>query len=1057
MCMLGCCILKVSAQRAIIIKGTVIDEEGRPLPATTIRAKYSRTAVVSNYDGFSILINHFPDSLMIAHVGYKTIGIGLQSDTAFLNIILRSDDTALKEVVVNTGYQQVPKERATGSFDFIDNKTLNEQSGTGILQRLKGVANGVLFNPNIGNTDGLNIRGLSTINASQSVLIVVDNFIYEGNIANINPNDVESITVLKDAAATSIWGARAGNGVIVITTKKGHFGQALKIDAGANTIVAEKPDLYAVPAISSSGYIDVEQFLYQKGFYASAIFNSNYYHTPLTPAVEIFLARTNELISAEDSATQINALKAIDSRRQYDQYFNHAAVIQQYSLNLRGGRQDIAYNFGADYDKSRDASAAPFHKLNIHFGNTYQPVKNLRLDVSVYFTDSRAKSGQPSYSNPVTINGRHVPYLAFAGANGNPLPVDIGLRGSYTDTAGNGKLLNWKYYPLEDYKHQYSTTHIQEFVANAGMKYSIIKDLNVDIKYQYQKQQSTQQNMADTQSYYARNLINTYSRINTATGVVSYIVPVGGIVTTTNSYVESYNFRAQVNYNHTWRGGNINAIAGWETRQVEAHSDGSTLYGYTENPLSYTSVDPVNFYPKYTGGTGNIGSGSVLTHTLNRFVSIYANAAYTWKEKYILSGSIRKDASNIFGISANDKWKPLWSAGAAWNISEESFYRSKLLPYLKMRLTYGYSGNVDLSRSAVPIELISTPDYASSYYTNGRILTLNNPSLSWEKINMLNIGLDFASTKNILSGSLEYYHKKGTNLYGPSFYDYTTYGLSNQITKNVADMEGNGMDIKVQSQNIDRGFKWATGLIVDMNTDKITDYFSSPGSIFAATYGTSISPMKGKPVYSLLSYKWGGLDNQGNPRGYLNGQLSTDYSAIINKATSPDSLEYDGQALPKYFGSLSNTFSWKRFVLTVSIGYELGYYFRKPSINYYALFNSGIGYGDFDKRWQQPGDETKTNIPSMIYPDNSTRDNFYLLSEATIDKGDNIRLQFINLSYDFSNWKGMRKTPFSMLKIYLNASNLGILWKANKDDIDPDYPATVHPPRNFTIGIRTSL
>ncbi|ANI89693.1 hypothetical protein A9P82_10570 [Arachidicoccus ginsenosidimutans] len=765
------------AQRAVIIKGTVTNENGRPLPATTIRAKYSQTAVLSTAGGFSITVNHYPDSLFISHVGYKTISIRLQSDTAFLNIIMHPVDNALKDVVVNTGYQQVPKERATGSFDFIDNKTLNEQSGTNILQRLKGVANGVMFNPNIGNTDGLNIRGLSTINASQSVLIVVDNFIYEGNIANINPNDIESITVLKDAAATSIWGARAGNGVIVITTKKGHFGQALKIDATANTIIAGKPDLYSVPAISSSDYIDVEQFLYQKGFYSNDIFYSNYYHEALTPAVEIFLNRTNGLISAEDSAKQINALKAIDSRQQYDKYFNHAAITQQYSVNLRGGRQDIAYNFGADYDKTRDASAAPSHKINIHFGNTYRPVKNLQLNVSVYFTDSRAKSGQPSYSNPITINGRRVPYLAFADANGKPLPVNTGLLGSYTDTAGNGKLLNWKYYPLEDYKHQYSTTHIQEFIANAGISYKIIKDLSIDVKYQYQKQQTTQANMADTASYYTRNLINTYSQIDPETGVVNYIVPVGGILSTTNGYVESYNFRTQVSYNHNWGENNVTAIAGWETRQVDAHSDGNTLYGYTENPLSYTSIDPVNFYPLYTGGTGNIGSGSVLTHTLNRFVSIYANAAYTWKGKYVISGSLRKDASNIFGVSANDKWKPLWSAGAAWNISKESFYRSKLLPYLKVRLTYGYSGNVDLSRSAVPIELISTPDYYSSYYTSGRILTLNNPSLSWEKINMLNIGLDFSSLKNIVSGSVEYYHKKGTNLYGPSFYDYTTYGL----------------------------------------------------------------------------------------------------------------------------------------------------------------------------------------------------------------------------------------------------------------------------------------
>jgi TonB-linked SusC/RagA family outer membrane protein len=1043
----------------ITVHGRVLDKDNAPLFNVAIQVRGTKKGTVTDETGEFTLKNVGQNQILtFISLGYFSQDVPVNGrSNIMLHLVTDTKAAALREVaVVSTGYQTLPKERATGSFDFIDNKTLNEQVGTNILNRLNGVTSGVMFNPAIGNNNKLTVRGLSTINASKEVLVVVDNFIYEGGINNINPNDVLSVTVLKDAAATSIWGARAGNGVIVITTKKGQYNHPLKVDFNTNVIVTGKPDLFYLPRISSSDYIDVEQFLYQKGFYAGAISQANLSKTPLTPAVEIFLKKASGLITATDSASQINALKSIDSRNEYNQYFYQSAVTQQYSLNLNGGKDNIAYNMGVAFDRSVSELNAPFNKLNVHFDNTYKPLKGLQVNFGIYYTNSKSISGKPSYSNQITINGKQVPYLQFADKDGTPLPVDIGLRGSYTDTAGAGKLLNWKYYPMEDYKHNISTTNLQEYLSNIGLNYQIFKDLSLDVKYQYQKQQSTQRNLADTQSYYTRNLINTYSQLNRTSGTVKYIVPLGGILSVTNNTTESHNFRVQGNYTHQWKDHHINAIAGWEIRQVQNNSDGNTLYGYTSDPLSYMEVDMVNSYPTFIGGTGVIPGLPSITQTLNRFVSYFSNIAYSWKDRYTLSLSGRKDASNIFGVSANDKWSPLWSSGLAWDISKEPFYHLTPLPYLKLRVTYGYSGNVDLSRSSVPIERISPADYSYSYYTNGRILTLNNPALQWEKIGTFNIGVDFTTGKNLLSGSIEYYHKNAFNLYGTSNYDYTSYGLSNQITKNVANMTGRGIDVSLQTKNIDRKFRWITNFLFNFNTDKITNYYSALGSIFSGTDGTSISPMAGKPVYAILSYKWGGLDVNGNPQGYLNKQLSKDYNSIINSLTSPDSLVYSGQALPKFFGSIENSFSWKGFSLIVNVTYALGYYFRKPSIDYSGLFNYGIGYGDFSRRWQKAGDELITNVPSMIYPDDTNRDNFYLLSEATVAKADNIRLRFINIAYDFSK-SIIKNLPFSLITLYANASNLGILWKANKDGIDPDYPSSLKPSRSYAIGIRINF
>src|SRR5665213_422056 len=197
-----------------------------------------------------------------------------------------------------------------------------------------------------------------------------------------------------------------------------------------------------------------------------------------------------------------------------------------------------------------------------------------------------------------------------------------------------------------------------------------------------------------------------------------------------------------------------------------------------------------------------------------------------------------------------------------------------------------------------------------------------------------------------------------------------------------------------------------------------------------------------------------GLDTQtGDPLGYLNKQISKDYNSIVNSVTSVDSLHYNGPATPRFYGAVGNTFNWKGLSLSLNIAFKMGYYFRKPSIAYSILFSNGVGNADFSKRWKKPGDEKFTNVPSMAYPDVSNRDNFYLLSQNTVDKTDNIRLQFVNLSYDFSRLLPS-STIFKSLQLYLSAANLGIIWRANKDGLDPEYPSSLPPAQSYTIGVR---
>ncbi len=1050
------------------INGRVVSrQESRPIEGAGISLSKSGARTYSGTNGsFAVTASRTDDSLKVTHLGYQTKTLSLESIANGQNLMIVMDPLSqeMEEVMVySTGYQSLPKERATGSFTQLDEKALNQQTGTNILDRLDGVASGVMFDTKRGQSGqrklNLTVRGLSTINGPQDPLIVLDNFPYEGDINNINPNDIESITVLKDAAAASIWGARAGNGVIVITTKKGRFNQSTKVAFNTNVIVGEIPDLFSLPVMSSVDFVEVEEMLFNEGVYNRMIDAKPSYRA-LSPAVEIFLKRRQNLIPASEASAQIDALKQWDSRTDYLSYFYTHPVTQQYALNISGGSDTYAYSISGAYDKKLKETYAGNDKLNFRLQNTFKPLKNVQIDIGLYYTRSESQSGRPSY-NGIKVGGLEIPYLRLADENGNPVPVAKNYSQRYTDAAGGGKLLDWSYYPLDDYKHIRATSNIDGLIANLGVNYQLNSWISVSARYQYEKQQTNMHNLYGEQSYMARDIVNTFTQIDPVSGTVTYNVEKGGVLNTANKQLESSNIRGQLNIGKHWGEHDLSGIVGGEVRQTEGFDNSDTQYGYRNNPLGLGTTDFVNTYPTFiTGGKQRIPGGSSLGNTLNRFVSVFGNFGYSYKGRYLLSASARKDASNIFGVTANDKWKPLWSAGLGWGISEEPFYKSTLLPYLKIRTTYGYQGNVDLTRSAATI-ISYNPNNTDTNFPQARILQLNNPSLRWEKIGQFNLAVDFALKREILSGSIEFYRKRGTDLYGPVTFDYTAWGESNVITKNVADMKNTGFDISLKSKNVDRKFKWHTQALINMTRSKTLNYYG-PSSYSGGIVGDgrTITPLEGKPLYSIASYKWGGLDQAGNPQGYLDGELSTDYNKImfdvnLNGASS-GSIVYHGSSIPQHLGSLINTFDWKGLSLSVNLAYKFGYYFRKPSIAYKQLFDNGMGHSDFAKRWQKPGDEQSTNVPSMIYPANSNRDVVYRLSEATVARADHIRLRYINLSYNLPHFL-LEKIGIGDLQLYGNANNLGILWTADKEGLDPEYPASLSPLRTYTLGIRVNL
>ncbi len=1042
------------------IRGSIVSNIDRsPIANATIQLKINHKIAITDSGGyFTIPSPADTDTLLVTYIGYlpKHIFVSKRT-TQLLTIELeRNSNELLGVTVVNTGYQTLPKERATGSFEKIDTTLFNRAVSADVLSRLEGIASSTFFSKTTGSTD-LFIRGISTTNNNNTgPLIILDNFPYEGSLTNINPNDVLDITILKDAAAASIWGAKAGNGVIVITTKKGSYNNPFKLSFNSNLSIQQKPNYFkSRNYISSPDFIAVEQMLFNKGFYNPYISNT-YYGVTLSPVVEILARQKAGYISATEAEAQLTELGTYDVRNDYEKYLNATALKQQYSLSLNGGNAMINYRISAGLDQAPSTTIGNRQqRITVASMTQIRPLRSLELTVGLNYSNSKSYfNGFPEVpagmDKPVVY-----PYTRLADASGQALSIARNIRAAYIDTAGRGLLADWHYKPLEEINIADNTYASNDYLFKLSASYQILPGLKIEGSGQYEQAFSDLRNYYSTNTYYARNLINLYSAINN--GLLTKNIPHGGIADNTNTRLTAYALRGQISYSKQFSiNHQVSLIAGAENREVKTNTFQNRVYGFNDQLLTVIPVDYKTNFNWY----GNLGSGKIQDNTnygslTNRFISLYSNAAYTIADKYVISASMRKDASNLLGVNTNQKWNPFWSAGIGWALSKESFYRVSWIPYLKLRATYGFSGNIDNSLSALPtIMYANTANVLNLPYAS--IKSIPNPDLHWEKTGMFNIGIDFGLFNNRLNGSIEYYNKSAKDLLSYTPID-PTIGGGIVMMKNTASLVGNGIDIKLNATIIDAKLKWQSQILFSYVTNKVTRSFNEYASKGPyAGFGYTITPLTGKDPYALISFKWNGLDPQnGDPIGLINGSSSKDYAKLVTPR-SFDDMVINGTTRPPYFGSWLQTFSYKGFSLSFNVNYKLGYCFRRSTINYSSLFYNWTMNSDYNFRWVKTGDELHTSIPSMTYPSNSYRDDFYGLSEATIEKGDVIRLQDAIVECRFQRIK-LGGCYFSNPRFYSYITNLPILWRANHKGIDPDYGTSMAPGVSVSIGFKVDL
>lgn len=1040
------CSYSVLAQNKM--SGHLINNESVPLEGANVSLTNSNSIVTTDKNGyFSISSSADSGYIQLSALGYKTKLFRYNlSKASYYRIVMVANLDVIEEVVVSTGYQNVRKGTTTGSYDVIDKDLLNRNVSSNILSRIENLSPGLIFNHgDAANTDKFLIRGRSTINANAQPLIVLDDFPYDGDINNINPSDIESVTVLKDAAAASIWGARAGNGVIVITTKRGTTNSP-KVELVGNTTVTSRPDLQNIQLISSSDRIEVERFLFENGRYnaAKTPTNATSRFTPIPSAVELLIQNPADL------ELQLESLKTNDVRREIEKYFYRTSINQHYNLNVSGkGDINTYYISGGVNNNKSNLVGENYRRISLRSGNSFKVTNKLSVDANLNLFIVNEKNGNNNgYNSPQGSSTNFSPYTSFKSLDGESLPVHQMLRKGFIDTVGNNKLMDWNYRPLEEINNQQHTVSRRDYILNVGSKYNISDYLNATIKYQFQSQQDRLERLYKEESYYTRNLINDFTQINRTTGATSYPFPKGSILHTNNSETSSHQGRIQLNFNKSFEGKHVvSSLVGFEVKKLLTTIFQNQNIGYSQESGNITSaVDLIsNFRRNTTGTTGRISVLENYNEYRDNFLSYFGNFAYTYDNRYTLSGSLRKDEANLFGVNTNQKGTPLWSIGGMWNVSNESFFNSDFLTYLRLRSTYGLNGNISRSASALTTMSLANSGFSHQLPT-GVLGGAPNKNLAWENVKQVNIGLDFSIFNRRISGTVDFYKKYATDLLAQTPVD-PTYGVTTMYM-NIADMNNNGLDVQLHTINIQKNLNWSTTFNFGYSKGKVKKYLMPISSVGRSYLPVSLAnPLVGKPLFSVFALKWDGLDPKtGNPIGLVNGSQSLDYNAIYNSSTL-DELVFKGTAQPTYFGSILNSLKYRNFDLSINISYKWGYYFRRNSLSYTVLFNGFSGHADYSNRWKKEGDEKITNVPSMVYPANSNRDNFYQYSEILVEKGDHIRIEDLNFGYNINSNK-----RFKSIRLFAYVSNMNILWTNNSQNLDPYYNNIPKPSPSISLG-----
>lgn len=1069
------------------VTGTVTDEKGNPLPGVSVKPEGSKFGLSTSSDGtFSITFDKSYKTLVFSYVGMaperRELGTG-----SVLNIVLSADENTLKEVeVLSTGYQKLEKGQVTGAFGYVNQKEIAKTPAINLLERLEGKVPGVKFDI---RNNTVNIRGQNTYAANGSQpLIVIDGFPLQATnnetqqltalsnstssgyalLSRINPNDIESITFLKDAAASSIWGSGAANGVIVIETKKGRKNEPT-INVNSSLSISGVANFSKINRMSSAQYIDLESELVEKGFITDpASWTPGYYtfntNANTSDAMEWMFRVKRGTATASQRDSALTVLSGNDNTQQIKDYLLQKAVAQQYNLSLSGGGDKSTYYISANATNDRPVyrnNEATSYNFTANNTNEFFK-KRIVLSTGLTYnnTNSKINTAANTAMGNSTLGLR--PYDMLVDANGNHINRYLLFRPEVIDNFTKLGYLPWTYNSIDELNYSNSIIKENRIRVNVGLKAKATSWLDIDLNGNYQNSTSETINEDEQNSYNARTLINSATSVSSA-GKLVYGVPMGGIYRSTNSTGTDFAVRGNLNIHKTFNEiHQLNMIAGTEIRQSTYKSSSQTRYGFNDDTYLSTSVNPTIYYQTVYPWTSYIGAtDGTVTLKKVRYLSYFSNANYGLYNKYFASASVRFEDYTSVGASESLTKRPFWSAGLKWKVSGEDFMKSiHAVNDLNLRLTYGTGGRIPSGGLNESVINISSNDPLTGL-PYAAISSPANDMLSWELTKQLNGGLDLTMLNNRMTLNFDIYSKRSSGILVSLPYN-GTYGWTS-LTYNAATLSSHGLEFGIQGSLVrKKDWGWNTNLNFAYNNNRVTDSRFTKNTSLSLV--SSSTPMIDYSLDYLFVYRWAGLDNTGQSQIYdKNNNIVK--STTGNANLTSDDLKYAGRRSSPYYGGWSNDFNYKNFSLNVMMSYYLGGHFLKSSVSNYptyaGLYQGVIGtQSDLADRWRNPGDEAFTNVPGLSNI-NTNSINRYQYSDLLVRSSSYVRLQQIALSYSLPA-KVISRTPFKALSASVSARNLGLLWTKNKDGIDPDYVnkntySNLPPTKNYVFGINATF
>ena len=1012
-------------EELVVIKGVVKDEGGEPLPGVTVMVAGTTVGVTTNADGEFSLVKPTGSNevkLVLSFVGMKSQTI-VWKGQELLNVVMEEDTYALDAVdVIYTGYQRIDPRRRTSAISSVNAADVLVPGMTSIDQALEGRIPELQLTLNsgeVGATPRIRVRGTSSLIGNREPLWVLDGFILRdpvnvsnedlnnpdyiniiGNaIAGINPQDIERIDVLKDAAATALYGTRAANGVIVVTTKKGAIGKP-RVTYENMPMVGYEGALYR----HQTGKTTWQEFQDEVTWYEQV--NTDWFD-----------------VLTRDT-------------------YSH-----DHTLSVSGGSEDIRYYVSLGYN---------------HENGVTKTTKTDRMTSMVNLDINFMKNLQVRFALNANIQKKNhlqdnINAMEYAYNTTRALPA-FNTDGSYYfyDKIAYGGINQpnerFRYNILNEMENSSNEYDGNTVSASIDGRYtSIVKGLDWTVAGNYSRSNTLQENWWGEQTHYVARYKNAeYEETPPQTSDGHCMLPYGGILNTTQTITESYTFRTQLDYRLLFGEDSqhmFSAMGGFEMNGSVTRTNTDQIFGYLKDRgMQIVSGIDLEAFPAYRDNWLNVNHRS-RTHSINHELSGYVTLGYSYKQHFTLNANARTDASNAFGSRANEKLLPIWSVSGMWNAKENLLRNVKWVSNFALRASYGLQGNMqeDQSPNLIIRQGTTDPIYNENISTVERY---PNPNLQWEQTRSWDLGLDFGLFEDRLTVGLSYYDKKTEDAF-TTVNVSTVNGVSSYVM-NGGSLTNQGYSVYMTGYPV-RTEDWTWNLSVNWSGN-INEVRS--GAMDTYTYGDYLNGtalVDGEPIETFYSYKFVGLDpNNGVPLfdDYSDRRHLLEYQDLETVVRT--AMDKSGSRTPKFSGSVSTSVRWKGLTLSGSFAYSLGSKVRLLAI--YEPIISGVSAEnnvrkEFLNRWQVPGDETKTNIPALLSPSHpdymkyiqhysaqtdsddhipqfaSTIWNMYDNSDLRVVSGNYLRCSSLSLRYNFEP-EILEKTPFSNASISLSALNL---------------------------------